>query len=902
MESLIQQDQPPQLAYKWFKATNNPVHACYNWQDELQNGTPKNRDTPSRTDKIDHGDNYNDDYDESLDSTPHRDTKQAQILNDQAQSNRLAGVPTVWTQFSAEEELALENVYVALQKNQSQDGKVIVHEDYLYEVDIQKRIIYPVYWDGPAYPVIRASWFTVEGTGANAKYNPIEELMAQQIEDGYLKYKPYNVFAPLIASSQQQDDKSESILSPTSQSSQQGQTQQQQYQQQQQQQQSIQSKLKWSLFGKYSAQFVVYNSQTGGWLCKDDITSTVAQAIYVRISSSNESYWGTRVIRGWNNVEDFRSKSQKSEKSGSSSPSKKPVQSSSASSQQQPLNTKAATQAKDDGKENKQSAIESVNSTQEWLQGQQNIRHLVFAIHGIGQKLGEKLSAVNFIEDVTVLRKNFKDSIQNNIVPVVNKKSAKKSSGDNNQGKPELYKPPNIMVIPIEWRKKLSFDERPVQDQDMPEDEVPSLQDINLDTIPALRNIISDVLLDVLLYMEPRHKTDMLVRLISEMNRLYAIFVSKHPSFLEPGADGKVGQVHVVSHSLGSIIVSDVLCYHHDVKQGLVGQPADCDQPESPVDLSEVYHQKYPSLAIKKKKRQYDDEVRTCLNFSVSKFFLLGSPLGLFALLKSKRIGASLTAMLEFYQLWHQKHPFCLEDDKSALINQLWDFHANEVMHFHMDGMYSIIHPNDPIANRCEPMIAKSLATQKPAVVPNGKPSSSLFNIGEIASKTTNDFANKATGLLDQLKSTVIASMAFKQTMSTMEGDKVKQDNIELDAKLKKSKDRRSKADRMSVRSDASSVEYSSGMTTNPFGGRSDTPVPEVVVEKCPSPKFTTEQILACLNPRRRRLDYSLNISFIENPYLSALSAHFNYWKDEDCGTFIMKEVLEIPIDDHELN
>lgn len=130
--------------------------------------------------------------------------------------------------------------------------------------------------------------------------------------------------------------------------------------------------------------------------------------------------------------------------------------------------------------------------------------------------------------------------------------------------------------------------------------------------------------------------------------------------------------------------------------------------------------------------------------------------------------------MLEFYQLWHQKHPVCLEDDKSALINQLWDFHANEVMHFHTDGMYSIFHPNDPIANRCEPMIAKSLASQKPAVVPNGKPSSSLFNIGEIASKTTNDFANKATGLLDQLKSTVIASMAFKQTMSTMEGDKVK--------------------------------------------------------------------------------------------------------------------------------
>jgi hypothetical protein len=40
-----------------------------------------------------------------------------------------------------------------------QDVMVPVNEDYLFEVDIKKRELAPVYWEGPVYDVRRGTWF-----------------------------------------------------------------------------------------------------------------------------------------------------------------------------------------------------------------------------------------------------------------------------------------------------------------------------------------------------------------------------------------------------------------------------------------------------------------------------------------------------------------------------------------------------------------------------------------------------------------------------------------------------------------------------------------------------------------------------------------------------------------------
>lgn len=55
----------------------------------------------------------------------------------------------------------------------------------MFEVNIPKREISPIYWEGPTFYVRRATWF-MQGDGGASKWIPCEENMANQIEQGYL--------------------------------------------------------------------------------------------------------------------------------------------------------------------------------------------------------------------------------------------------------------------------------------------------------------------------------------------------------------------------------------------------------------------------------------------------------------------------------------------------------------------------------------------------------------------------------------------------------------------------------------------------------------------------------------------------------------------------------------------
>jgi hypothetical protein len=65
--------------------------------------------------------------------------------------------------------------------------KVPVNEDYLFDVNISKRELGPAYWIGPVYEVRRGTWFFQEGS----TIKPCEENLAAQLEEGYLKVKPW---------------------------------------------------------------------------------------------------------------------------------------------------------------------------------------------------------------------------------------------------------------------------------------------------------------------------------------------------------------------------------------------------------------------------------------------------------------------------------------------------------------------------------------------------------------------------------------------------------------------------------------------------------------------------------------------------------------------------------------
>ena len=76
--------------------------------------------------------------------------------------------------------------------------------------------------------------------------------------------------------------------------------------------------------------------------------------------------------------------------------------------------------------------------------------------------------------------------------------------------------------------------------------------------ISTLRHSVVSVVLDVLYYMSPSHKDMMLTALYTAINRIYSRFLIRNPGFEERG-----GKVSLIGHSLGSVVLFDLLCEHH---------------------------------------------------------------------------------------------------------------------------------------------------------------------------------------------------------------------------------------------------------------------------------------------------------------------------------------------------
>jgi len=74
-----------------------------------------------------------------------------------------------------------------LDENAGGKVRVPVHEDFLFDCDVERRELAPVYWLGPIYEVRRGSWFYQEGS----TQRPCDENLAYQLEEGYLKIKPF---------------------------------------------------------------------------------------------------------------------------------------------------------------------------------------------------------------------------------------------------------------------------------------------------------------------------------------------------------------------------------------------------------------------------------------------------------------------------------------------------------------------------------------------------------------------------------------------------------------------------------------------------------------------------------------------------------------------------------------
>lgn len=245
-----------------------------------------------------------------------------------------------------------------------------------------------------------------------------------------------------------------------------------------------------------------------------------------------------------------------------------------------------------------------------------------------------------------------------------------------------------LIFMKINWRSTLSLEDGSKQlqsdtSQGAPGQNAYTLKDITADSIPAVRNLISDVMLDIPYYLS-HHKSTMIDAVITEANRVYRLWVNNNPGF------EKTGRVHLVAHSLGSVMALDILS-------------------KQPTTLPK-------QLDLKAKKVHKD-----MFEFDTKCLFLAGSPCGFFLLLNQ----ASLVP-----RRGRNKPGADGEDLVTKFTGETGTYGSLAV-----DNIYNIMHYNDPIAYRINACVdAHYAALLQPAVIP-GVHSSWMQTLGHVFGK-----------------------------------------------------------------------------------------------------------------------------------------------------------------------
>ena len=193
--------------------------------------------------------------------------------------------------------------------------KVPVNEDYLFDVDVKARELGPAYWLGPVYEVRRGTWFFVDG----ATLRPCDENLAIQLEEGYLRTKPWTSKSTEQRSTSQPssgprftetkpnaEDTQDAVpnLETVSSTKETFTTKHPDTIEQNAESSKDKSAIPqpsvhtYRLFGTYMNSLVTYQDSTTAWLVTDDFMSRMSSTVYQRFVGGAH-FSGTKVARGY---------------------------------------------------------------------------------------------------------------------------------------------------------------------------------------------------------------------------------------------------------------------------------------------------------------------------------------------------------------------------------------------------------------------------------------------------------------------------------------------------------------------------------------------------------------------------------------------------------------------------
>lgn len=612
-------------------------------------------------------------------------------------------------------------------------GLFMKSEEVLGSIKVGKYITF--------YRTVLISFFSEGST-----QRPCDENLATQLEEGYLKLKPWK-FPPTRekrSASQprsrptsirgmeelkatEKQTHSNPITPKSSIENLKENTLDPEYSSQSHQESSPTQTKTYRLFGSYMNHVVTYENSTTAWLQKeDDLISRLGSTVYQRFAGGAH-FAGQKIVRGYTaSSKKSETKNGKRPDTATSVTSKDSAEAPRESTEikdparafdtpeeeaidreednkpQSPSEIRRATlerqmsnlvaaahpedpaQQEEEVRKRDEQEIKNDYKDQEGDEQGREIEHLLLITHGIGQRLGLRMESVNFIHDVNTLRKTLKAVYAN--------------SADLQALNSEIDKIPKncrIQVLPICWRHLLDFPKQSLKhirkehdlgDLDFEDHEYPNLDDIQVEGVPAVRNLITDLALDILLYQSPAYKGHITRIVLEECNRIYKLFKERNPSFN--------GKVSLVGHSLGSAIMFDILC------------------------------QQLPEGVSAQRLKHRGSGKHLKLDFEVEDFYALGSPIGLFQMLKGRRIVArqSLNFLPPETPGESMDDPFLGPASESSS----WTKSAAD--HFEIttsspkcQRIFNVFHPTDPISYRIEPLISPAMSSLKPQLLPYTK-------------------------------------------------------------------------------------------------------------------------------------------------------------------------------------
>jgi hypothetical protein len=397
--------------------------------------------------------------------------------------------------------------------------------------------------------------------------------------------------------------------------------------------------------------------------------------------------------------------------------------------------------------------------------------------------------------------------------------------------KPEPDPPNRVEFLPITWYDQVHSSNSSL---------MRSLNSTTLNTIPALRAIANDVILDVLLYLTPNYCYDVLENVTDQITTLYAVFKKTYPDFASKG-----GKASLIGHSLGSVICWDLLSLKKEsMEQGTTKHGVHITSTTAGNAANISYEQftqgnnvTSPDVVMK-----IEESGESCTenNTDVTGFWgpslpksltkvlpfepdftvFLGSPVGLFLTLRGS-------------------HPVF----DSMRVNSD-DGGTATISSFRLPtkALYNIFSPSDPVAYRIEPLLLpiNTLITELPDPL-------YLTRLGESVR-----FHVKAMKLGDEITKALSkqrSSISMFMSAITEQASSVLQ-QIE----------------------DSSSVERNSKVRGDGMGRSKD----------------QSDTLQFQLSGRSPRIDYQLQPRVIDNEYISAVTAHSSYFQNTDIIDFII--------------